>query len=209
MPVADNEFATFEYKIPETLLLENAEKVRLLIQHRDKCGHIPGAERKKLLERYQGGLLGFLIQKMSGPFAGVAVAMHEDSDFDCIIRGIIENKIVYRRVQLKQVPCHQLNPTVTLHEVIGIASKYGDAPDLIVAIWINRDVNFKLADIDITHLQIGQLFLIGDRDDGAVEIHGGTIEDWRRGHVWNGVLQDLQMKVKVVSFEGAALHGPQ
>ena len=200
MSISENAFARFEYRVPEIILRENADKVQLIIQHPDKCGHIPSAERKKTLEQYQGALLGFLIQKMSGPFAGVAVAMREDSDFDCIIRGIIENKIVYRRVQLKQVPCHRLNPTVTLNEVIGNASKYGNAPDLIVAVWINRDVKFKLAEVDVKRLQIGQLFLLGDRDDGAVEIHGGTLQDWRSGHVWNGVLQDLEMKVKVISF---------
>lgn len=209
MSISENEFATFEYRNPETLLRENAAKIRLLLQHRDKCGDIPGAEKKKTLELYQGALLGFLIEKMAGPFADVAVATHEASDFDCIIRGIIDNKTVFRRVQLKHLPCHQLNPTVTLNDVIANASKYGNAPDLIVAVWINRDVKFKLAEIDVRRLQIGQLFLLGDRHDGAVEIHGGTLQDWRSGHLWNGILQNLEMKVKVISFDVPAPSSPQ
>ncbi|MGV3775035.1 MAG: hypothetical protein ACO1QB_19210, partial [Verrucomicrobiales bacterium] len=93
-------------------------------------------------------------------------------------------------------------------------SHYRTSSDLILAININRDVKIKLSEVDATGLNIEQLWLIGDRTDGALMLHGGNIADWQCGKVFEGVMQNglpscmiRVFKSKVGENKGSIRHG--
>jgi hypothetical protein len=209
--IAEKRFAALKYRPPEDLVREVETEVRQLAQPK------PGAKtssRKKTIEQYQAGSMALLIAKMAGPFAVVDMAMYEDEDYDGIIRIQVDldeaqrptahpsagKHVRFRQVQLKELVPHSMNGNTSLQNEIGKLEKYPASPDLLVSIAINRDMQFTLSDIDTTRLKIGELYLWGDSHDGAVELHGGRIEDWRAGIVWHGRMVDLSMTTRTIRF---------
>jgi hypothetical protein len=113
----------------------------------------------------------------------VKVAFHEAADFDCVLRAIDpERGTVYKPVQLKQLPSHQVNAEADLQRLIDqLKVKYRDPENLMVAIWINRDGNLIFEKLDFEGLNIEQLWFFGDAVSGELTLDGGQISDLLSG----------------------------
>ena len=188
------------YTTPEGLLTEIMADAEVLLRSQGSCG-FSSARRKHILETLQAGYLGFMVKHISGVHAEVTVAVKELDDFDCVLKGIAEGQTVYRPVQLKQIPPKEFNPgDVSLDQILDDLKKYTSSPELIISIWINRDILIDLSEINVSGLTIQQLWIVGDRPDGAVEIHGGTIADWLEGLCWEGTMHKGRPSVRQIRF---------
>src|SRR5579864_1858439 len=88
-------------------------------------------------ERYQAFLFARFVQMRDAAFRQTAVSFTRCVEYDCVIRQRAENQTdEFYRVQLKSCPGTPQKKTVQ-KTIDDAAEKYGEAPDLILAIWIN------------------------------------------------------------------------
>ena len=71
------------------------------------------------------------------------VAKVEDLDFDFIMRWDEEEADYFYPVQLKELPPEDLNPGVSLEDILGKLDKYSGTEDLSVVVLINRRTRFE------------------------------------------------------------------
>lgn len=189
------------YQVPEELLKEVLPDAELLFSSQPNA-RFTSKERKKIRETLQAGYLAFMVKHMSGSNAEVTVAVEELEDFDCTLKSVNGDETVYRPVQLKELPSKESNPSdLSLQELLDDLKKYVSSPELIVSIWINRNVRIDLSQVVITGLTFQQLWLVGDRPDGAVTMHGGIIADWNVGRIREGVIIHGKHRIRTISFK--------
>ena len=71
------------------------------------------------------------------------VAKSEDRDYDFVMRWSDDTVDYFYPVQLKELPPEDLNPEVSLDDVLTKLAKYSGATDLSVAVHINRRTKFE------------------------------------------------------------------
>jgi len=109
------------------------------------------------------------------------------------IKGL---ETVYKPVQLKQLPSHPVNNEVTLQAIIGkIKKKYPRSPDLTVCIWINRDTDLDLSQLNFQGLNIAQLWFTGDSQTGETTLEGGPVRDLISGFKWSGIIRNGKAQI--------------
>jgi hypothetical protein len=91
----------------------------------------------------------------------VEFALLEDRDFDCVTRWKDEDTVHYCPVQLKElVPAH-VNAAAEIESELAKLSKYTDASDLVVALYVNRQVHLDFPVSVPAKLSISELWLYG------------------------------------------------
>jgi hypothetical protein len=174
--------AALNYEEPETVLHRVMPIVVALLQQPESVAHLSGKEKNAYLHQHQAAFLAFMLKHMVGSHAKVTLSMEELDDFDCVIKGDVEGQITYKPVQLKHLPDHATNPNIEIQTIIdGIKQKYRSSPELVVAIWVNRDTTLDLASLDFTGLAIEQLWFLGDLPTGEPTIEGGGMSDLLAG----------------------------
>jgi hypothetical protein len=103
----------------------------------------------------------------------IGFAPVEDQDFDFVTTWVSDDAQHLCTVQLKELVSEDLNPNATIGELVAKLTKYGRAPDLTVAIKMNRLGRFDPAEVSIpSSLQIGGLWVYGatseDQNDWAI-----------------------------------------
>lgn len=93
----------------------------------------------------------------------VLVAKSEKSDYDFIMKWIIEEKEFYCPVQLKELPPDDINPNIQIENIFEKLKKYCGEHDLLVSIKINREIkSFDLNSFkNKENLKISELWYFG------------------------------------------------
>ena len=71
----------------------------------------------------------------------VCFARHESADYDVVLKWFADGVERYCPVQLKEVPPEDINPTLTLTDIVAGLRKYTCSEDLAVAVKLGRLVN--------------------------------------------------------------------
>lgn len=91
----------------------------------------------------------------------ILFSREEDEDFDSIFFWENEEGQNFAPIQLKELVPHELNPQASLSKILdGIRAKYC-SPDLIVGIRLNQRTQLKLQSIDLSGLQLRELWMFG------------------------------------------------
>ena len=75
--------------------------------------------------------------------APIFVAKSEESDYDFVLRWVINETESFAPVQLKELPPDELNSEITLDDLYHKLEKYSGTDDLVVVIKINRRGRFN------------------------------------------------------------------
>jgi hypothetical protein len=178
--ILERQLAKKRYVEVETLLRDIMPVVKSIMQTPARVEH-PTREDKAPLEKHHAGCTAFMIKHAGGNRYRVSVCMEEVQDCDCIFKGEYEGNTFYRLVQLKQVPSHNLDATISVQRILDdLKRKYPRSPDLIVSIWVNRDCPLALRDLDFEGLGVEQLYLYGD-DGKSIFLHGGPVSLLNKG----------------------------
>jgi uncharacterized iron-regulated protein len=117
-PILKRRLASLTYEEPEAMLQRLMPIVVGILQKPETVSHLSAKQKNDSLEEYQAAFLAFMMKHIAGRHAKVTVCVKELDDFDCIIKGEIGDDIVYKPVQLKQLPNHKVNNAVELQEII-------------------------------------------------------------------------------------------
>ncbi|MFO1396504.1 MAG: hypothetical protein U1F48_05515 [Burkholderiales bacterium] len=108
----------------------------------------------------------------------IRFAKSENHDYDFVATWLNENTRHFAPVQLKEVVPSKINAKATLQALIEqLGEKYVDSPDLTVAIYLNRDVAFDVATLEVPPLRLAALW-----------VFGGISPDQSRWGLWGDLL---------------------
>ena len=201
-PILKRRLAALNYQDPEAMLRRLMPIIVGILQKPETVAHLSGKQKNDFLEEHQAAFLAFMMKHIAGRHARVTVCVEELDDFDCIIKGEIGKDTVYKPVQLKQLPSHEVNDDVELQEIIDkLKRKYPTSPDLVVAIWINRDIKLDFTLLRFDGLKIEQLWFFGDGVTGEITLDGGIIADLISGVRWSGIMKDGIPTVRPIRFK--------
>lgn len=201
-PLSRRALNMLSYIEPEAVLkaVLPTEKKILQLPESVFTRNLTGDQRKCSHEKYHAASLAFLFKHLTGRTVQVAMSLPQYLEYDCVLKSEAENgQIEYKPVQLKQVPDYRPNSQMDLQSEIAKWRKYF-CPELLVSVWINRDMTLDLRCLDFQRLQIEQLWLWGDTQSSDVRIHGGALSDWCQGVCWEGVLTNGMPHLRKVRF---------
>ena len=199
--IQKRQLASLIYVTPEYLELSVRPTVVAILQKSEKVKHLSGDQKKKYLEKHHAANLGLMFKHGASSTADVTVCVHEQDDFDCVLKLVHATKgVAYKPVQLKQVP-YNVNGHADIQTEINKLKKYTSSSELMVAFWINRDVKFDLRDLDFDGLGIEQLYFLGVKPSGVVTLHGGPVPDLVSGVCWTRIASNGTLETKPVRFK--------
>ena len=198
----ERQLARLDYIDPRDLLRSIGPTVVGVLQHPDEVRGLTDHQKNDYIQKHQAGFLSLFMKQIAGPNANITLALKEADDYDCVIRAIDAGReTAYKLVQLKQLPNHQVNDDIDLQTIINrLKVKYASSGDLVVAIWINRDIELDFNQLDFIGLRVEQLWLFGDPVTGEVTLDGGFVSDLIAGVRWSCVMRNLQPLVRQVRF---------
>ncbi len=196
-PILQRRLSKLEFQSPDLILGEILPDVAIILEKSAAGKTLRQRKKNDTLETYQAAFLGFMTRHMAKSLGKVTIAVTghspgmQDEEFDCVIKAELGGDAVYRCVQLKQLPPIEVAPEIDLQGMINRFKKsFVFSPDLIVAIWINRDMRLEFETLDFSELQIGQLWLFGDSPSGAITLDGGIVADLQAGLRFQGFMQN-------------------
>jgi len=201
--IYQRQLARLDFVDPEELLRENMPLVEGILQKPETVQHLSRREKNAILEKHQAGYLPLLMKRNSErQGVEVKVAFKEAADFDCVLRAVDPAKgTAYKPIQLKHLPSEEVSPDATLQRLIdGFKAKYRDPENLVVAIWINRNIKLIFEELDFTGLTVEQLWFFGDAVSGDLTLDGGQVSDLAVGVRWSSRLRGLELEIRPVRF---------
>ncbi len=171
-----------EYLKPEPVL----QKLRMIEKQfapgadpNDKVLRLRTSKLKKPREARLAAIFTYAIQEC---VLGVPVcfAPDEDSDYDCVLSWRSETELLFSPVQLKELPPDDINPKVSMKNIIDKLNKYPDSKDLIVAIHYNRQERFEYGPrLRIESAPVAQIWFFGgcSPDGNDWFLYGDLMED--------------------------------
>lgn len=117
---------------------------------------------KPHLERRQAALFAYGLGCRLQTRVYFAAASAENLDYDFVLSFRLGDEAHYWPVQAKELVPDDINPTASLDGLLAKLAKYGPAPHLCVAVYMNRRV--RPTSIPISTLRVGSLWLVGGRD---------------------------------------------
>ena len=193
-----------KYIEPEDLLGPIVPLVEGILQKPETVQHLSAREKSALLEKHQAGYLALLMKRNSERLGvQVRVAYGEIGDCDAVIRAVAPQRPVsYKLVQLKQLPSEEVCAHIKLQAIIdGLRGKYRDPDNLVVAVWINRNIRLDFAELDFSGLEIEQLWFFGDAVSGELVLQGGQIADLAGGWRWVSRLRGVDLDIRPIPFK--------
>lgn len=201
-PILKRRLASLNYEDPETILRRLMPTIVGILQKPETVSHLSAKQKNKLLEEHQAAFLAFMMKHIAGCQARVTVCVKELDDFDCTIKGEIGSDTVYKPVQLKQLPSRQVNREIELQGIINkLKTQYPTSSDLVVAIWINRDIKLDFRLLRFDGLKIEQLWFFGDSVTGNTTLDGGVVADLISGVRWSGLMRNGIPTVRRIRFK--------
>jgi hypothetical protein len=123
---------------------------------------------KRHLERRQAALFAYGLGLRLRTRVLLADAPAEALDYDFALVFQIGDERHHWPLQVKELVPEDINPRASLDGLLAKLRKYGDAPRLCVAVYVNRRV--RPSPVSISSLKVGSFWLVGGRD--------------RSGHRW-------------------------
>ena len=94
----------------------------------------------------------------------------EEADYDVIISREVEGKMYVSPVQLKRLVPEELNPKADLNEIITKMRNLTDSRDLVVAIFICRNIELEIDSIIIPEdVQVREIYVFGATSEDQKE----------------------------------------
>jgi hypothetical protein len=202
-PIFKRQLARLEYMDPEVWLRKIMPTVEGILQRPETVKHLTAREKNAFLQKHQAGFLGLLVKRNTELLdVQISLAFGEIADSDCVLRAVDPIKgTAYKLVQLKQLPSHAVNADAHLQALIDrLKGKYHDAANLIVAIWVNRDIKLRFEELDFTGLDIEQLWFFGDAVSGELTLDGGHVAHLISGARWASRLKGFDLQIRRVRF---------
>ena len=128
---------------------------------RTKIFNFSQSRIKALTECLDAAIFAHGLRKVF-PDRNVCIAEFEAQDHDFILRFDLSGNPGYLPLQLKVLVSTDVNPTLTMNNLISKLSKYADASDLTVAIKVDR-LNVNPSLLSIPPLGIASLYFFGPR----------------------------------------------
>lgn len=91
----------------------------------------------------------------------------ESSDYDYVGAYQHEGKVIEFPIQMKQLVPDRINTKTCLQTEVDKLKKYSGARDLVVAIHVNRRIHLHERDIDVSGLNIKEIWLFGKMNNGT------------------------------------------
>lgn len=107
----------------------------------------------------------------------ILFASCENSDYDYVGAYAHRGSTYKFPIQLKQLVPDRLNPTTSLKDEICKLKKYVNGQDLVVAIHINRKVNFRPHSLEVSRLNIKEIWLYGRHRDNSWILYGNLMRE--------------------------------
>lgn len=133
----------------------------------DKAGTSPklddlrNHELKQYVEIRQAALFTYLIGETIKRDS-IGYAVHEDEDYDCVIRWREPRRNCYVAVQLKEVVPTRLNPKADLHtELAKLTKKYVASPRTVIAFHFNQSGPLDFSDVKKPDTTCSEIWLYG------------------------------------------------
>ena len=195
--IQKRQLGELNYVCPESLLRSIQPMMEAIRQRPEAAKSLS----KECLEKYHGGSLAsmlkhILAKQMAGFHVEISIHAKEFEDSDCVIRAVIgDGDTYYKLVQLKHLPCHEVNDESDIQVTIEkLKYKYAGR---IVSIWINRNIELNFKQLRLDGLQAEQLWFFGDYLENTVlatSLRGGFVVDltagiWREAIMRNGKIQ--------------------
>jgi hypothetical protein len=107
----------------------------------------------------------------------IVFSSFESSDYDYVLCIEHNNNKWLVPLQMKQLVSAEVNPSASIQSEINKLKKYADSKNLVVAIHINRFVEYSIQDLDFSELNIGELWFFGNfpEDKYKWRIHGNIL----------------------------------
>ncbi|MCJ7826239.1 hypothetical protein MUP56_01320 [Patescibacteria group bacterium] len=158
-------FANLEYKNARSWLksLSDIESKTAFFQMDPKVRTFRKNKLKKWKQSREVALFCEGISQRYKQSIDIAIAIEEDSDYDCIARWCDKDAVHFTPIQLKEFVPAKLNRELKLQDIISsLPAHYPDSKELTVAIYINRKVKINFNIIKIPrNLKIGELWFFG------------------------------------------------
>lgn len=180
MEMRIREWKALDYFDPSTILisLREYERSGALQGVPYEVASLRTRELKPYGERRQCAMFAYLMGRVTQTF--VSVAYCESSDYDAVMQYRVGDEVRFVPVQMKELPPSFLPYTKDLQGLIdGLADKYPTSSDLTVAVYLNRDVTFRVQDLNLSRLNLGALWLFGgcDSTGDAWRVIGNLLSD--------------------------------
>jgi hypothetical protein len=189
------------YITPEELGRAIMPVVVRILQKPETVSYLSDGEKNWYLQRHQAGFLAYMMKHFACDRSVITVRFLELQDFDCVIREVTDGgAIIYMPVQLKQLANHEKSKNLQV-VIDQLKSQYPRSSDLVVAIWINRDINLEFNNLDFRGLYIEQLWFFGDSIIGELTLDGGRVSDLVSGRRLAAVMKDGKRTVSPVRFK--------
>lgn len=182
------EWIKLDYFDPSAVLiaLRNYERSGALQGVTYEVASLRTRELKPYGERRQCAMFAYLMGQVTNTL--VSVAYCEASDYDAVMRHRVGDEVRFVPVQMKELTPSFLPSKKDLQGIIdGLRDKYPTSSDLTVAIHLNRDVTFRLQELDLSRLNLGALWLFGgcDSTGDAWRVIGNLLSDTCEARIFN------------------------
>jgi hypothetical protein len=91
----------------------------------------------------------------------IYVAQAESQDYDAVAMYEVPPHRHFAPIQVKEVVPNEVNPAISIQDVVNGLQKYGDSRDLTVVVHLNRVTRFSLSQLVIPPLKIAALWIFG------------------------------------------------
>lgn len=158
------EWHSLRYLDPERILigLRGIERTYPLHELRYDVSSLRTHELREFGEGRQAALFCYGLGQAIGTHVAYAQAEHQD--YDIVARYVVKNEINYVPVQLKEWVPSTVNPSANLQDELDKLSKYVDSKDLVVGFYLNRNASLQIADLQLPHNRIGELWFVAAAD---------------------------------------------
>jgi hypothetical protein len=164
-PLSDHrvprEWQTLLYLDPQRLLIGLREIALTLPLDtlRYHAASLRTHDLRKFGEGRQAALFCYAMSKVIG--SPVSFAQAESRDHDIVVRYAASGQLNFVPIQLKEWVPDSLNPSATLQDELNKLTKYTEGDDLVVAFYLNRDVNLRLSELNFPHGKVAELWFYG------------------------------------------------
>lgn len=126
---------------------------------KDQIKNLRTQKFKQYREGWVAAIFCFGMSQLIG--VPIYIASHEASDYDAVAMRVEDDTQHFTPIQIKEVVPEALNPSTDINKEIAKLNRYPVSNDTVVVIHMNRAGQLQLPTIEVPHLNIASLWLIG------------------------------------------------
>ncbi|MCZ4304450.1 hypothetical protein O4G98_06865 [Zoogloeaceae bacterium G21618-S1] len=173
-------FSKLGYRAPAPFLVELRRiEIELALSQTPKAiRHLRTNGLKSLRELREAAIFCHMMSERIGTI--VFLSPIEEADYDFVSLHVLDGTTHYSKIQLKELTSTDCSGSRTLESLISSLSKYGSAPELCVAVHLNRRLKIDPLEVAITQEAKGI---------GSLWMFGAIAEDQSRWGLWGNLLE--------------------